>query len=545
MAYVRVALPFSERSQASLMKQTGIADREPRKVRDASLAGRIENGFSTGQFLSWRPNSFSQEPESDGASILHMSDAPIKFGTDGWRAVIAEDYTFQNVARVAEATATWLHENYGGAPSVVIGYDMRFLSPNFAERTARVLADAGVNVTVADTAVSTPAVSWATQAFGCEAGIVITASHNPPEYNGYKIKAHFGGPAPPAMTSKVEDAIGPVTTRSADLPTFDALTNGEAVSLRDVRSGYLNALKKVLNIDAIKASGLTIAHDAMYGSGQGLVTALLGDEQVHPVRHEHNPGFHGVAPEPIADRLHELSETVASLDCDVGLANDGDADRIGMVDENGRYVSSHRILSLLAKYLYEERGLSGSIVKTFSTTHMLDKIAERYGLSIETTPIGFKHIAPKIANGSVLVGGEESGGIAAAGHIPERDGIYIGLLIVEMMVERDMSLSALVDELLEDFGPHYNYRDDIHIRADTKQDVLDRLNAGGGLDTINGETVTRVDTLDGFKHITENGWLLIRPSGTEPVLRVYSEAPSPEAAEAFVKDASQQLGLAS
>ena len=474
---------------------------------------------------------------------IRMSDAPIKFGTDGWRAIIADDYTFVNLERVARATAEWLLDDYSNSPSVVLGHDMRFLGPQFTERAAEILADAGVHVTVADTPVSTPAVSWATQAMGADAGVVITASHNPPEYNGYKLKAHFGGPAPPEMVATVENAVRPAADLPDALPDFDTLTSDGHISLHDIRSGYLNALHNALDIEAIKDSGLRIAHDAMYGAGQGLVTSLLGDEQVVPLRHEHNPGFHGVAPEPIEDRLDDLSETVAESDCAAGLANDGDADRIGMVDENGDYVSSHRILSLLTKYLHEERGLNGSIVKTFSTTHMLDKMAERYGLPIETTPIGFKHIAAKMAEGNILVGGEESGGIGATGHIPERDGIYIGLLIVEMMVERGKPLSALVDELLEDFGPHYNYRDDIHIREDQKANVLDRLDAGGGLDEINGRPVERLDTLDGFKHITENGWLLIRPSGTEPVLRVYSEAESPEAAKALVKDASAQLGL--
>lgn len=472
-----------------------------------------------------------------------MSDVPIEFGTDGWRAIIADDYTFVNVERVAQATADWLHDDYGPSPSVVIGHDTRFLGQQFAERTAQVLAHAGVHVTFADTMVPTPAVSWATQAMDCDAGIVITASHNPPEYSGYKIKAHFGGPAPPDMIALVEDAVGPASDRPDNLPPFETLTSNGRVALHDVQSGYLNALHNALNIDAIKEADITIAHDAMYGAGQGLVTALLGKEQVLPVRHEENPGFYGVAPEPIEERLGELAQTVAESGCAAGLANDGDADRIGMVDENGDYVSSHRILALLVKYLYEERGLTGDIVKTFSTTHMLDKMAERYGLTIETTPIGFKHIASKMAEGSVLVGGEESGGIAATGHIPERDGIYIGLLIVEMMVERGKTLSALVNELLDEFGPHYNYRDDIHIREDQKERVLDRLDAGGGLDRVNGRPVTHVDTLDGFKHITDSGWLLIRPSGTEPVLRVYSEAESPDAAEALVKDASHQLGL--
>jgi len=471
-----------------------------------------------------------------------MSDTPIEFGTDGWRAVIADDYTFVNLERVAQATADWLHDDYGDTPSVVLGHDTRFLGPEFAERAARVLADAGVDVTVADSMVSTPAISWATQAADHDAGVVITASHNPPTYNGYKIKAYFGGPAPPAMIASVEDAV-PDGPRSGSLPTFDALASDGSIQTDDVRSGYLDALREALDIEAIQEADLTVAHDAMYGAGQGLVQDLLGDDQVVALHHDRNPGFHGVAPEPIADRLGELSETVATGDAKVGLANDGDADRIGMVDENGDFVSSHRILALLVKYLYEERGLTGSIVKTFSTTHMLDKMGERYDLPVETTPIGFKHIASQMAEGDVLVGGEESGGIAAMGHIPERDGIYIGLLIVEMMVERGLSLSALVDELLEEFGPHYNYRDDIHIREDQKANVLDRLDNQGGLDEVNGHPVDRVETLDGFKHVTDNGWLLIRPSGTEPVLRVYAEAESPEAAEALVKDASHQLGL--
>jgi phosphomannomutase len=344
------------------------------------------------------------------------------------------------------------------------------------------------------------------------------------------------------MIASVEAAVPDHNLDGTSLAPFGTLAADGAVQTDGVRGGYLDALRDALNISAIQNADLTIAHDAMFGAAQGLVEALLGDGVVS-LRHDLNPGFHGVAPEPIADRLGELSDTVAQSDAAVGLANDGDGDRIGMVDEDGTFVSSHRILALLVKYLYEERGLTGSIVKTFSTTHLLDKMGARYGLDVETTPIGFKHIAPKMAEGDVLVGGEESGGIAAAGHIPERDGVYIGLLIVEMMVERGMTLSALVDELLEEFGPHYNYRDDIHIREDQKAGVLDRLDTQGGLDSVDGHAVEEVRTLDGFKHVTDRGWLLIRPSGTEPVLRVYSEAESPEAAEALVKDASKQLGL--
>ncbi|PEN13638.1 phosphomannomutase [Longibacter salinarum] len=473
-----------------------------------------------------------------------MAETSIKFGTDGWRAVIAREYTFDNLERVARATAAWLHDEYGDAPRIVIGHDTRFLGREFATFAARVLADAGVHATLTTSFLSTPAISWATQAMGCDAGIVITASHNPPEYNGYKIKANFGGPAPPAMISAVEEQIPHVSVSDNDLPSAETFIEDEMIALRDVRTEYLDAMRDVLDIEAIAYSDLTVVHDAMFGAGQGIVTSLLGTERVVELHHDLNPGFHGTPPEPIDRNLAELQSVVGQPGHDVGIANDGDADRIGMVDENGDFVDSHRILALLVKYLHEERGLSGSIVKTFSTTHMLNKMADAYGFDIETVPIGFKHIAPKIAEGGVLVGGEESGGIAASGHIPERDGIYIGLLIVEMMVKRGMKLSELVDELLEQFGPHYCYREDIHISDTQKQAALKRLSEDGGLDTVNGHVVVEVDTLDGYKHLTDgNGWLLIRPSGTEPVLRVYSEAETPDAAKALVQDARAQLNV--
>jgi phosphomannomutase len=273
------------------------------------------------------------------------------------------------------------------------------------------------------------------------------------------------------------------------------------------------------------------------------VAELVGAEHVVELHDDWNPGFHGQPPEPIERNLQELATLIQQEGCDVGIANDGDADRIGMFDERGQFVSSHRILALLVKYLVEERGLSGRIVKTFSTTHMLDKMAAHYGLALDTTPIGFKYIATKMAEEDVLVGGEESGGIAAKGHIPERDGLYIGLLVTEMMVKRGKPLSALVRELYDAFGSHRTYREDIHITNAQKRTVLARLEEDGGLTEVNGHAVNRVETLDGYKHITANGWLLIRPSGTEPVLRVYSEAETAQAAQALVKDAAGQLGL--
>lgn len=470
-----------------------------------------------------------------------MPDPTIKFGTDGWRAVIAQDYTFENVERVSHATAHWLKKNYGERPSAVIGHDTRFQGRAFAERAARVLASNGIKVLFAQTFTSTPAISWATKEYGCDAGVVITASHNPPEYNGFKIKANFGGPASPEQIAAVEEELGP-TEEGFMLRAFDELRNEDLIELRDITQAYLDLLRRRLDIDAIRNAGLKVAHDAMYGAGQRMIVRLLGPEAVVPLHDDFNPGFHGQAPEPIERNLGELAEAVVREGCAAGLANDGDADRIGMFDERGVFVDSHQLLALLVKYLHEEHGQSGDIVKTFSTTHMLDKMGERYGLTVQTTPIGFKHIGPKIVEGDVLVGGEESGGMAVKGHIPERDGIYIGLLVVEMMVKRGKKLSELVGELFDEFGPHVARRSDVHTTDEKKQAVLDRLSKGG-LEEVAGHRVEQVDTLDGYKHLTDGGWLMVRPSGTEPVLRVYAEAPTEDAAQAFIDSAMEQLGV--
>ena len=470
-----------------------------------------------------------------------MAIKKIKFGTDGWRAVIADDYTFENLERVARATAQWLHKNYGPAPRVVIGHDTRFMGRTFTELVASVLASQGIHVLFADAFTTTPSISWGSKAYGCSAGIVITASHNPPEYNGFKIKASFGGPASPEMIAEVEAELEQL--KPYEKKYFKDLVAAGKIQLHDVAGDYVKMLHEKLDIAAIKASGLKIAHDAMYGAGQGVVAQLLGANQVVELHNDLNPSFKGQAPEPIEKNLTELAATVVREKCAAGLANDGDADRIGMYDEKGQFVNSHQMLALLVKYLHEERGLSGDIVKTFSTTSMLQKMGDKYGLKVHTTPIGFKYIGSLIVEGDVLVGGEESGGMAVKGHIPERDGVYIGLLTVEMMVKRGKKLSELVQELFDEFGPHETYRIDVHTTNEKKEGILERLKSGG-LSEIYGQKVERLDTLDGFKHITTNGWLLVRPSGTEPVLRVYSEAPTFEAAKGLVEDAAKQLGVA-
>jgi len=460
----------------------------------------------------------------------------IVFGTDGWRAVIGESFTLDNLERVALATAAWVRETYGVEHPVVLGHDSRFGGRMFTAHVARVLASEGIPVVVGRGITATPVVSWAVQDRGASAGIVITASHNPPQYSGFKIKGHFGGSALPSMVADVQRRIGPWEERTFDVPAG-------GIQEADLTAGYYEHVRARIDVDAIRQAGIRIVHDAMHGAGMGMYTALLGKKHVIDVRSDVNPSFGGIAPEPIERNLASLPETVREHGCDAAIANDGDADRIGMFDEKGHYVDSHRILALLVSYLAEDRGLKGTVVKTCSTTDMLDVMARELDLPLVTTPIGFKYIGEKILEGDVLVGGEESGGMAVKGHIPERDGIFIGLLVLEMMARRGKPLSRLVEELYLRFGPHAYARTDAHTTPARKEALLEQLRTGGGLSEVAGQKVTSVSDLDGYKHRTAWGWLLIRPSGTEPVLRIYAEARTEEEARAMVADATRQAGV--
>lgn len=463
----------------------------------------------------------------------------IEFGTDGWRAIIADAYTFDNLSIVAEATGRWIQESGITENGVVIGYDGRFQGRAFARNAARVFAEMGIKVRLADRIAPTPAVSWGAQHFNA-VGIVITASHNPPEYNGFKIKAPFGGPATPAHIEKVEKQLSNVE-KPLDLKSFDTYREQEQILDLNLTERYLEVIRSNIDLVSIRENNVRVAHDPMFGSGQGLIKKLLGDHQVVELHSEFNPSFHGTPPEPIEKNLEELSELIAKENCDVGIANDGDADRIGMFDERGKFVNSHQILSLLTKYLSEHKGMEGKIIKTFSTTTMLDKQATAYELPIETTPIGFKYIAGKMIDEDVLVGGEESGGIAVKGHIPERDGIFIGLLIMEMMVKTNKKLSELVQELYAEFGEHHTYRNDLHTSDEKKSAMMDYCK-NKKLTEIADKNVSDWEFIDGVKHHLEDGsWLLVRPSGTEPVLRIYSEAATKEDAIALVEDASKTV----
>lgn len=456
----------------------------------------------------------------------------IKFGTDGWRAVIAKDYTFDNLSIVTQATARWIKNENITSNGVIIGYDGRFGGQQFGEHVASVFAAMEIPVRIADCITPTPSVSWAALEYDA-VGIVITASHNPPSYNGFKIKAPFGGPASPSQIAAVEDEMDNFDD-SVKVGAFDTYVKQGRIRIMNLREQFKKVLKERLNLDPIRKKGIKIAHDCMYGAGQGIIKELLGD-QILELHSDFNPGFHGQAPEPIEKNLGELAKFIVDNRCSVGIANDGDADRVGMFDETGRFVDSHEVLSLLTKYLSQKKGLKGSIIKTFSTTSMLDKQAEKYGLDIQTTPIGFKYIAEKIVEGDVLVGGEESGGLAVKGHIPERDGIYIGLLITEMMVEEGKALSELVQELFDEFGPHYHYRNDLHTSNDKKNNMMAYCK-DKKLTEIAGKKVEKWEFIDGVKHWLEDGsWMLVRPSGTEPVLRIYSESSSMEEARKLVQ----------
>lgn len=459
----------------------------------------------------------------------------IKFGTDGWRAIVGKDYTFKNLSIVTQATSRWIVDEEVTNNGVVIGYDARFSGKLFAEHVASVFASMQLPVRISNSITPTPAVSWAARQYNA-VGIVITASHNPPEYNGFKIKAPFGGSATPDDIAAVEMRYSLFDEKKPVNSYQQYLKNGLIREI-DLNKDYLNGLKSSIDINAIKKSGVKIGHDPMYGSGQKIIQQLLGD-QVAEIHSEFNPGFGGKSPEPIEKNLTEFSAFVQDQGCAIGIANDGDADRIGLFDENGTFVDSHRILSLLVKYLNREKHLTGTIVKTFSTTNMLDKQAEKYNLPIEVTPIGFKYIAEKIVHGDVLAGGEESGGLAVKGHIPERDGIFIGLLITEMMVKSGKKLSEMVQELFDEFGPHAYYRNDLHTEEDKKIAMINYC-TDKKLQSLANLSVIKREFTDGIKHFFEDGsWLLIRPSGTEPVLRIYSESTTLERAKNLVTEAS-------
>ena len=445
----------------------------------------------------------------------------IKFGTDGWRAIIAKEYTTDNVARVSIAVADWLNENNEN-PSVVIGHDCRFAGELFAETATKVLASKGILVKLAKGFVSTPMVSLGVVSEKASLGVVITASHNPPSYNGYKLKGDFGGPLLPVDITAVENKIPDANSVDYNAISMQDLVAEGKVIYVDLEEMYCDHAKANFDLDAIRNSDMNFAYDAMFGAGMNVVNRLLPEATL--LHCDDNPGFLGTAPEPIHRNLQEFSDLMKNNALDCGLATDGDADRIGLYDSKGNFVDSHHIILLLIHYMVKYKGMKGKVVTAFSCSVKVEQMCKHYGLEQETVQIGFKHIAGKMITEDVMLGGEESGGIAITGHIPERDGIWMGLILFEFMAKSGKSLEDLIEEVYEIVGEFAFERIDLHIDNDTKLRIIEDCKVGK-FTQFGKYKVDRIETTDGFKFFfDEDTWLMIRPSGTEPVLRTYAEA---------------------
>jgi phosphomannomutase len=460
-----------------------------------------------------------------------MGKAQIKFGTDGWRAIIADEYTVENVQRVAEATAKWMKNNK--LKRVVIGHDCRFGGKMFAEMTARVMGAHGIKVSMGIGFVSTPMVSLGVVKTKSDLGIVITASHNPPSYNGFKLKSSFGGPSLPATIDEVE-ALIPESPSAMKLPTLWEMEEKGLFKAVDLEKMYIQHVRKNFDLKTIKASGVKIAYDAMFGAGQRAMKQILPRSVF--LHCEYNPGMEGQAPEPIDRNLKLLSQTVAkNPKIGLGIANDGDADRIGMYDEDGVFVDSHHILLLLLLYMHKYKKLDGKVVITFSVTDKMRAMAKKFNLPCEVTKIGFKYIAEIMTTQDVLVGGEESGGLAVKGHIPERDGIWIGLMILEFMAVSGKSLKQLIQEVYSIVGSFASDRDDLHLKEEQKVSIVENCKSKA-YKKFGNYKVESIEDVDGWKfNLGNDEWVMMRASGTEPVLRVYAQSADLAGARAILE----------
>lgn len=452
---------------------------------------------------------------------------PVRFGTDGWRGVIGRDFTADAAAAVVQAAAdVWAEQEPPGRP-LVVGYDTRRLSRDVAGRAAEILAANGWRVLLAARPVPTPAVSDAILAYGAAGGLVVTASHNPPEFNGIKLKAAFGGSAPGEFTAAVEARLGRTPPRR---PTAAVRARIERV---DLGPAYLARLRSRLGPGASPGRRLRIVFDALHGAAAGLLGALVPEAwgDVTVLHATPDPAFGGLQPEPIPPHLDELARAVRETAADVGLATDGDGDRLGVVGPDGQWVTPHAVLALLTRHLAGGRGWTGEVGKGFAVGVQVDRVCRRYGLPLHVTPIGFKHLAALMRTRDILIAGEESGGIGVRGHLPERDGLLSGLLVLEAMVGAGGDLGELLRALEAEAGPAVYRRRDYRLPPDRGRRLLVGLDAAPP-ERLGAWRVTRVECLDGRKYwVEDGGWVLVRPSGTEPVLRVYVEAPTAEQVE--------------
>ena len=472
---------------------------------------------------------------------------PIKFGTDGWRGIIAEDFTFDNVRICAQAIAEYLKQNRLDKQSMVIGYDTRFASEDFAAAAAEVIAGNDIRVHLCLKPAPTPVVSFAVPATKSAGAIVITASHNPGSWNGFKYKCQDGASAPEEVTCQIERNVASLSRRGGGVKRLvlnRALKKG-LVDYVDPSPVYFEHLSHFVDMEGLRRQKLNIIFDPMYGAGIGYFKTLLqgGNLRITEINAERNPSFPQINPEPIAKNLTRLSRLVVEQKADVGLATDGDADRIGIIDERGQFLTQHQVFALLCLYLLEVRGERGAMVRTLTSTMMLSRLGDLFDVAVYETPVGFKYVAPLMMEKNAIIGGEESGGYGFRGHVPERDAILAGLYFLDFMVKTGKTPSQLLDYLYSKVGPHYYDRRDFHISAAKRQTILHRLSSSSP-DTIAGSKVTKVDTTDGFRFFFgDASWLLIRFSGTEPLVRIYSEAESLGRARELLDEGKKLIGF--
>ncbi|MCL5024968.1 MAG: phosphoglucomutase/phosphomannomutase family protein [Chloroflexi bacterium] len=470
----------------------------------------------------------------------------IRFGTDGWRAIIAEDYTFDNVRLCAQAVADYLNDKGAARNGLVVGYDTRFSSEHFAAAVAEVAAANGVPSFLCDRAAPTPVISYAVLDKKAAGAVIITASHNPGEYNGLKYKPEYAGSASPEVVAELEKRIDRIAspTNVKRQPLAAGLDSG-LIKRFDPAPPYLAQIARLVDLPTLRDAGLKVMADVMYGAGEGYIAGLLAGgktvvRQLHP---ERNPAFPGLRPEPIPPNIDALGKEVVAWGADIGLATDGDADRIGVVDEEGQYVNQLQMFGLLILYLLEVKGWRGPIVKALTTTSMADRLGEMYNLPVHETGVGFKYVGPKMMETDAIIGGEESGGFGFRGHIPERDGILAGLFLTDMCVRLQRRPSELVQYLFSKVGPHYYDRLDLHFPAEQRATIMSRLQKAAPKE-IDGTPVTNIGTADGFKfYLADGTWVLVRFSGTEPLLRVYTETNAPDRVARMLAAGRELAGL--
>jgi phosphomannomutase len=471
---------------------------------------------------------------------------PIKFGTDGWRAVIAEDFTFENVRYCAQGVADYLRQAGLEGGGLVIGYDTRFASEDFAAATAEVVAGNGIKVYLTSKATPTPVTSYGVLAKQAGGAVVITASHNPGVWNGFKYKNEHGSSAPDEITSKIVGFINRAydAGKVGRLPLGDARKQGLVIDT-DLDPVYFEQIKRLVDLEGLRRAGLKLVIDPMYGAGRGYLAKELsgGATTCTEIHGERNPIFPGLRPEPIEPHIDRLAAVVTGQKASAGLATDGDADRMGIVDEKGNFVNQLQVFALLCLYLLEVRGERGAIIKTLTTTSMAYRLGEIFNVPVYETAVGFKYVAPLMAKENALIGGEESGGYGFRGHVAERDGILANLYFLDLMVRTGKSPAELIDYLYSKVGPHHYKRLDIRFPAPQRQSIIERLRSKPP-ETIDGVKVIKTDTVDGFRFtLADNTWLLVRFSGTEPLLRIYTETDSVERADRILQLGREMAGV--